>query len=266
MRDRYSPRLLTMFALLPAAFVLMLPGVQAAPPSKELQQQLIHAVLQDQIATVRTLLEKGGDPNARVAFGKEDAWFLNSRPGDDPAPPLIVLACRFRSIEGPGIIEQLLKKGADVNIADKNGVTPLMFASELGGSVSLLLEHGAKVNGKDHTGKTPLMYAMNNRGLGAVADLLKHGAEINARDAQGTTPLMIAIRSAVHDPVRLYGEDLIQKRKIEKESYVELIRFLIERGADVNARDKVGNRPLKLAEAQKQAEVVELLKKAGAKE
>jgi ankyrin repeat protein len=262
-RHALAAALLTTLATAP--IVQASPLAKAKPLSKEVQQQLIHAVLQDQIETVPTLLAKGGDPNARVVFGKEDAWYLQGRPGDDPSPPLFLLACRFGSIKGPLIIAELIKHGADVNRTDRNGVTPLMAASELGGSVSLLLEHGARANVQDRTGKTPLMYAMNNRGLSIAANLLAHGANINAVDAQGTSALMLAITNAIQDPVLLYGEDLVQKEKVAKQSYRELIGFLIDKGADVNAKNKAGTGPMKLAEIVKQPEIVAMLKQAGAK-
>src|SRR5437867_317044 len=120
-----------LFAGLSALVLWAAAPTQAAKPSPQLQQKLIHAVLQDQIEEVRKLLAKGGDPNARTSFGSEDRRFLENWRDEDPSPPLIVVACRFMSIRGPEIIRMLLGKGANVNIADKNGVTPLMAASEL---------------------------------------------------------------------------------------------------------------------------------------
>src|ERR1043166_2706932 len=101
----------------------------------------------------------------------------------------------------------LIDKGADVNQPDRNGVTPLMAASELGFATSLLLEHKAKVNVADKSGKTPLMYAMGNRGLGAAMDLIAHDAKVNARDSQGRTALMLAVMNAEHDPIHLISDD-----------------------------------------------------------
>jgi ankyrin repeat protein len=175
------------------------------------------------------------------------------------------LACRFGSIQGPEVIRLLLDHGADVDRADRDGMTPLMEASELGmGSVSLLLEHGAKVDARDRQGWTPLMYALNNRGEGTVWLLLSKGADVNAHDVGGETPLMIAIRRAAHDPIRLFGEDLVAKAAEEKTRYVSLIRFLIEHGADVNVRARSGDTPLALARAARQEDVVVLLRSAGA--
>lgn len=53
----------------------------------------------------------------------------------------------------------------------------------------LLLSHGADVNVRDGDGQTPLHFAVQQGQLQAVEWLLKHGAEFNARDAKGKTPL-----------------------------------------------------------------------------
>ncbi len=239
---------------------------KAAPPDIALQQRMCHAVAQNEIESLRTLLMQGGDPNARVAPGKEDAWITQARPNDDPAPPLFVLACRFGNPTSEAI-NLLLAKGADVNLADANGVTPLMAAAELDWetSIVLLLEHGAKTKASDKSGKTALMYAMGNRGLGTAAKLLDKGAEINARDKAGRTALLYAITQAAHDPFLIFGEDVVKKDKEAQARYLELITFLIARKADVNAKDAAGNTPLLLATAQKQAEIVPMLRRAGAK-
>ena len=229
-------------------------------PPPTTQQQLIHAVVQDQVVEVRTLLAQGGDPNARSEYAVEDKWMLYNQPGSDPSPPLIVLACHFMSIKGPDIIQMLLDKGANVNIADKNGVTPLMAASQLGGAVSLLLDHKADANAVDKADATPLMYAMNNPGENTAAQLLAHGAKINARNIGGKTALMLAITNARHDPIRLYGEDLNKKAETETASYHELIRFLIDSHSDIRARDKSGNTPLSLARAGTDKEVIKMLR------
>ena len=244
-------------------------GTRADPPASTVPQRLLHAIVQNEVEVVKTLLAQGGDPNARVEPAAEDAWIQQGQTSDDPAPPLIVLACRFGS-PGSEVVNLLIGKGADVNLADKNGVTSLMAASALDWdpSITVLLDHGAKVNVKDRNGKTALMYAMGNRGLGAVAKLLEHGAEINACDNACTTPLMYAITQAASDPIRLYGEDEAKRAARGKEAkarYLELIAFLLAHKADVNVTNSGGNTPLKMASSRGQSEVVQMLRQAGAK-
>lgn len=234
-------------------------------PALTKRQQLTHAVIQDETDVVRKLLAEGGDANGRTSFATEDKWMLDTRPNNDPAQPLIVLACHFMSIKGPDIIQMLLDKGASVNAADRNGITPLMAASELGGAVSLVLEHKPNVNAADKTGKTALMYAMNNLGLSTTAHLLEHGAKINTQDSQGQTALMLAITGARHNPIRLISDD--QKKKAEQEviEYHDLIKFLIDNHADVSVKDKDGNTALAIAKTIKETQIVKMLEEAGAK-
>jgi ankyrin repeat protein len=259
-----------------------------AAPTPE--QKLFHSILQNEVANVKALLSTGINPNARVKPAKEDAWYIQ-RPEDDQSPPLLVVAASFGAVGDDSVIVQmLLEKGADANIKDSRGRTPLIKASELGWptSMRLLLEHGAKVNVKDADGRTPLIVSMGNRGINAAAMLLDKGAEVNAKDSMGQTALMYALRSAQHDPIRLYGQnrkddepemlpDFSQpagkdgKLKMIRlpsatERYLELIKFLIDKGADVNAKTKDGVSVLKIAMTSGKPQSVTMLKKAGAKE
>ena len=59
-----------------------------------------------------------------------------------------------------GVVEMLLKKGANVNAADKSGVTPLMKGVGNTRILELLIEHGADVNARDKDNWSPLESAM----------------------------------------------------------------------------------------------------------
>ena len=67
----------------------------------------------------------------------------------------------------------LLKKGADPECEDKDGLTPLLVAAGNGheAAVKLLLEEGADPEFKNYYGDTPLLLAMEN-GHEAVVRLL----------------------------------------------------------------------------------------------
>ena len=87
-----------------------------------------------------------------------------------------------------------LKQGADVNIADKDGVTPLSYAIKEGYEdlTSTLLERGADVNIADKDGITPLLYAIKEGYQDLTSTLLKQGADLNIADKDGVTPLSYA--------------------------------------------------------------------------
>ncbi len=78
-------------------------------------------------------------------------------------------------------MQALLQAGADVNLADDKGRSPLLSAaSGLDGHiVELLLEAGADVNQADDVGHTALSKAAANESLSCVKLLLAAGANAN---------------------------------------------------------------------------------------
>jgi hypothetical protein len=57
---------------------------------------------------------------------------------------------------------ELIKAGADVNLADDTGATPIIIAAEEGNStiVALLIQAGADVNQEDEEGMKPIDLAL----------------------------------------------------------------------------------------------------------
>ena len=93
-------------------------------------------------------------------------------------------------------IQQAIGKNADVNGADPEGFTPLMWASLDGQTdiVKLFLDKGANVNAKDKYGRTALIEAAFRQDNPVVPLLLAKGVDVNAKDDQGNTALTIAAR------------------------------------------------------------------------
>ena len=83
-----------------------------------------------------------------------------------------------------------LSAGADPNLSDSGGVTPLMGAVANPVSVRLLIEGGANVNVKDNFGGTALMEASRKGTEETVRRLLSAGAEINTVSNEGWSAFM----------------------------------------------------------------------------
>jgi len=145
--------------------------------------------MQERENAVKILLEKGADPNTRDKDGRNALMVMSMEhrsinfmygvgpgrriPPPPPRPDLVGSGEAWRGMavrriamdmEGrPGQVlqligETLLQAGCDVNAADSNGRTPLMYAARYrrGATVRLLLERGANIKARDKDGMTAL--------------------------------------------------------------------------------------------------------------
>lgn len=106
-------------------------------------------------------------------------------------------------------VKFLTQKGANPNIADKQGVMPLQLASSLGfiEGVEALIEAGARVDVTNIAGETPLIAAVHRRDKEMVRLLLANGANVDRADNSG--------RSA-RDYARLMGAGSTMLSEIER--------------------------------------------------
>ena len=123
------------------------------------------------------------------------------------------------------LVDELIKKGEDVNKKDEYGWTPLLTAAYHNQILIAehLLNNGAKVNHQSSEAlnripkeSTALHIAAFYNFTEVVKKLLNHGADINITDDRGRTALIIA---------SYFG-------------HLETVRVLMERGADPNIADK----------------------------
>jgi ankyrin repeat protein len=113
------------------------------------------------------------------------------------------------------------------------GLTPLVLAAREGDleSSKLLLDKGADVNQVTEYGWSPLLTATNNRHYKLAEYLLERGANVNLANKGSWTPLYLAT-----DNRNIEGGDFpVPKSDID---HLEYIQFLLEHGANPNARAK----------------------------
>ena len=139
---------------------------------------------------------------------------------------------RFSKLDAATV--ERLKKRAE-------GVTALMDAARIDceACARMLLEHDADAKAKTDAGLTALHYAAFKGNLAMVNLLLKAGAAVNAADDRGFTPLMMAANSRNKNP--------------------EVVRVLLDRGADLKAKDELGRTAADWARIGAHAEIVEML-------
>ncbi len=81
----------------------------------------------------------------------------------------------------------LLQRGANPNIRDKKGLTPIQVAVNLGfvDGVEELIKRGAQVDVSDRAGETPLIAAVHKRDVPIIRRLLAQGADPDRNDNSG---------------------------------------------------------------------------------
>ena len=185
------------------------------------------AILRGDAALVRTLLAHGADPNARLLRGtryaRQGKLFALDMSWTGASP--FFLAAKF----GRGdIMRRLAESGADPDAGLDGGVTPLMAAAGM-------LTRGFGRAGKDRLGREmdsaemevvltqdPDQRGVMNSGIDAVKVAIDLGADVNAASATGDTALHMA---AFH-------------------GFKSVVRYLVSRGARLDATNLRGETPL----------------------
>lgn len=162
-----------------------------------------------------------------------------------PANPLVAADSRLVEAarnQDRDAISTLLRDHVDVNSSQGDGATALHWAAYWDDllTADLLIGAGANVNATNELGVTPLALAPS---AAVVERLLVAGANPNIATATGESPLMAAVRAGS----------------------VDIVKALLEHGADVNAAEKVrGQTALMWAVSQRHPDVVRILLDHGA--
>jgi uncharacterized protein len=124
-------------------------------------------------------------------------------------------------------VRRLIRAGADVNAANRYGVTPLMLAAERGHAhlIAALLSAGASLKAAEARlpdGQTLLMHAARTGNVASVKSLLAAGSRLDARETRtGTTAAIWAATG----------------------NRAAAVRVLAEAGADLDVRSKLTSYP-----------------------
>jgi cytohesin len=217
---------------------------------------LSHAVMRGNTATIRRYLDAGGDP-------------VRLRTYSNIQESLLHIAAQKNKVD---IITMLLDAGADPNVVNNVGETPLFDAVNGNhlAAVKVLLKRGANPAwaGTDE-GRQPLHDAVEENYVDIAKALLRAGAPVDAVDTEyGHTPLAMASHQGHVEMVKLlltkganpnraiipgYNRFTLQEGPLlhptalhlaAYQGYPEVVATLIRGGATVDAKTHDGRTPL----------------------
>ena len=174
------------------------------------------------------------------------------------------------------IVDLLLSSGADIELKDSTGLTPLLISCSVPSTVSyyllkeyvkklavlqLLLDRGADIQARSKAGRTSLHMAALGGHMEAVEELLKRKSHIEAKDNKGFTALHLAVYNGHVDIAKKFLEEGAEVDSISNEGGTplfwaanggdkDIVMLLLANGADPTISDAYGTLPEDAAESK----------------
>ena len=191
------------------------------------------------------LIEKGANPNV---YDKAAMGALYAVVDMRTQQPLTNLPPRKPSsdVDSMDVVKALLKHGADVNAVLK---------------ATLVRRHHSTGDGSLGEGTTTLMRAARFGDAAAMRVLIEAGADVSKQQRNGTTALLFA--SGVG--FRIGDGGFARTDKGTEEDAIAAIKLFLDAGADVNQSTTAGETPLHAAAARDGGQIVRYLVSRGAK-
>lgn len=212
------------------ALLIDLPKTNSLPTPKKkpenltiLNQQLLEASKNGDLAKVVQLLRDGADPNTQAPLVKRTPLHIAIEKGNIKIA-IALFGARNIQINAQDIMKEtplflaikenhppcfllLINKGADINLPNKNNYTPLMIAAKLGkvNFLAVLIQKKADLELRDsQTFSSALMWATRKSDLYSLTILLGNKAYLETRDKDALTPLMIAAQNGDGNGVQIF--------------------------------------------------------------
>lgn len=175
-------------------------------------------------------------------------------------------------------IESLLQKKSKIDKTNSDGITPLWKATLMNDTISMiiLLKNGANPNAPTDGGTTPIFLSCNDGHVESAIILCRYGANVNFnKNKYNLSPLRHAARSGSIEVVKFLinqGAEINAKAAdngtalsaASLKGHIDIVKLLIQHGATIDIIDKDGESPLMNASSEGRTEIVRYLLEKGA--